>query len=130
MLIKTLTIVITCGLILALGVSSLVLAHPKVDKQQQFAEKVKTGILSLGTGPDARIEVKLHDKTKLSGFVSAANEETFVVCDSKSGGARTVAYDDVAKVKGNNLSTGKTLALVGIIMAAGLVIVYLVVRRR
>jgi hypothetical protein len=36
---------------------------------------VKEGIHKLGTGLDARIEVKLRDKTKLKGYVSEAGED-------------------------------------------------------
>lgn len=42
-------------------------ANTKLDKQTRFAEKVKNGIATLGTGADARIEVKLKDKQKLKG---------------------------------------------------------------
>ncbi len=38
-------------------------AGSKAEKETRFAEKVKDGISKLGTGPDARIEVKLRDKT-------------------------------------------------------------------
>ena len=83
----------------------------------RFAEKVKAGIGKLGTGTDARIEVKLRDKTKLKGYISEAGEDSFVVVDEKTGAASTVAYSQVKQVKGNNLSTAAKIAIgVGVIL--------------
>ncbi len=41
--------------------------------------KVKTGIAKLGIGTVACIEIKLHDKTKLKGYVSQISEESLGV---------------------------------------------------
>jgi hypothetical protein len=59
-----------------LGIAGVTPAHAesKEQKETRFAAKVK-GIHKLGTGPDARIEVKLRDKTKLKGYVSEAGED-------------------------------------------------------
>lgn len=120
---RTLTVVIACVLIVTLGTVSLVSAKPKGDKQRELTEKVKAGILSLGVGPETKVEVTLRDKTRLSGFISEANEESFVVSDSKSGATTTVAYPQVAKVKGNNWSTKKTITVTAVIVGA-LAIIY------
>ena len=92
MLRKIPTILLAGGLILALGISSLVLANPKADKQRRLTEKVKVEILNLGTRPEARVQVKLRDKTKLPGFIGEANDESFVVTDNRSAATRRVAY--------------------------------------
>lgn len=114
---------IACALILCLSFVSLAAASPRTDKRRESVEKVRTGILSLGTGPDARVEVTLRDKTKLAGYISAAGDENFVVNDSRSGAERTIPYDDVAKVKGNNWSTKKTITITAVIVGA-LAIIY------
>ena len=41
------------------------LAKSKAEKEVEFAGKVKAGIANLGTGPEARVKLKLRDKTKL-----------------------------------------------------------------
>lgn len=48
-----------------LGVAGLrpAYAASKEEKATRFAEKVKEGVSKLGTGAEARIEVKLRDKT-------------------------------------------------------------------
>jgi hypothetical protein len=120
---RTLTVVIGCALMITLGTMSLVAAKPKGDKQREATEKVKAGILSLGVGPETNVEVTLRDKTKLTGYISEANEESFVVSDSKSGTRTTVPYPQVAKVKGNNWSSKKTIAVTAVIVGA-LAIIY------
>ena len=88
---------------------------------------MKKGISKLGTGAEARIEVKLRDKTKLKGYVGEAGEDSFVVVDEKTGAASTVTYSQVKQVKGNNLSQGAEIAIgVGVILLPIVVVLILV----
>jgi hypothetical protein len=96
-------------------------------KGATFAEKVKLEIAKLGIGPEARIKVKLKDKTRLDGYVSEAGEEHFIVTDLRTGRESTVAYPEVVQVQGHNLSKGAKIAIaVGVI--AGVIIVLYIVR--
>jgi hypothetical protein len=101
-------------------------ANTTLEEQARFAEKVKTGIVKLGVGPDARVAVKLRDNTKLSGYISEVNESSFVVTNAKTGVSTVVSYPDVKQVKGNNLSTGQKFAVAAVIVAA-LAIIYFAV---
>ena len=96
-------------------------ASTKPDDEAKFAAKVKTEIARLGTGPEARIEVSLRDKTNLKGYVSEADDTHFAVVNAKTGKATTVAYPQVRKVKGNNLSTKAHIAI-GIAVTVGLLV--------
>jgi len=92
-------------------------AGSKEEKETRLAEKVKEGISKIGTGAAAHVEVKLRDKTKLKGYVSEANEDSFVTVDEKTNATSTVAYSQVQQVKGNNLSTAAKIAIgVGVIL--------------
>lgn len=121
---KILAAVIVCVLTLTVGFPASALANSATDKRARFADKVKAGVIRLGTGADARVEVKLRDKTKLSGYVSEANEGSFVVTDAKLGTNTVVAYPDVAQVRGNNLSTGQKVLIGAAITAGVLAIIY------
>lgn len=101
---------IVVGLLVNLVCYTPVMANLN-SKEAKFAAKVKAGIAKLGTGPEARIEVKLRDKTKLKGYISEANEESFVVVDDKTGSATQVKYPQVKKVKGKNNLTGEQIAI-------------------
>ncbi|HEV7892086.1 MAG TPA: hypothetical protein VGP08_15680 [Pyrinomonadaceae bacterium] len=95
------------------------------EKEARRAEKVRTQLSKLGTGKDARIKVELRDKTRLEGYVSAADADTFSVTDGK-GNTTPVPYQQVKKAQGNNLSTGAKIAI-GVGIAAAIVIVIAVI---
>jgi len=102
----------------------LVYAASKEEKEVRFAEKVKASVLKLGTGEAARVKIKLRDKTKLTGYISAADDEGFTVIDSKNGTATTVVYPQVKSVQGHNLSTGAKIAI-GVGIAAAIIFIIL-----
>ncbi len=97
-------------------------AESKVEKQTRQTEKIKTGITQLGTGEQAGVQLKLKDQTKLKGYVSEANDDHFVVVDSKTGASTRVQYAQVQQAKGNNLSTGAKVAIGLGVLAAVLAI--------
>ena len=99
-------------------------AASKEEKQARFAEKVKASVLTFGTGEAARVKVKLQDKTKLAGYISAADGDGFTVIDAKTGIATTVTYPQVKSVQGNNLSTRAKIAI-GVGLGAALIFIIL-----
>lgn len=101
-----------------LAAAPSVWAKSKAEKEAQQIEKIKTAILKLGAGPDARVNLKLRDKTKVAGYIQAAGAESFMVVADTTGAATSVPYPNVAQVKGNNLSTGAKVAIVLGIAAA------------
>jgi sRNA-binding regulator protein Hfq len=110
-------------LVINLSLSASVFADTKEDKKAKLAAKIKSEISKLGTGKDARIEVKLKDGTKLKGYVSEISADQFVVMNEKTGTPTSVTYPQAKQVKGNNLSTGvKILIGVAIVFAVLLVI--------
>lgn len=123
---RLLATLITCVLYFAFAMPAEISANTTLEEQARFAEKVKTGIVKLGVGPDARVAVKLRDNTKLSGYISEVNESSFVVTNAKTGVSTVVSYPDVKQVKGNNLSTGQKFAVAAVIVAA-LAIIYFAV---
>ena len=109
-------------LVLNLGSAPRVSAETKGEKEARFAAKVKAGIMKLGTGPEARIRVRLRDKTKAEGYVARASEEGFVLVDAKTGAETEIAYSQVKQAKGNNLSTGVTIAIALGVLAAVIIL--------
>lgn len=80
-------------------------------KEEKRIEKVRTQIAKLGTGPEAKIEVKLKDGTKIKGYVTEAGQDQFVVLNSKTGENIPVPYPQVKQAKGNNLNTGAVIVI-------------------
>lgn len=78
---------------------------------QRRTQKIKTDIAKLGVGTEARVKVKLRDKTKLEGYVSETGTDTFNITDARTGKSTTVAYSQVSEITGSNLSTGAKVAI-------------------
>jgi uncharacterized membrane protein YdfJ with MMPL/SSD domain len=93
-------------------------AKTKEEKAAELTAKVKREIVKLGTGPDARIEVKLRDKTKLKGYISQVGENSFAITDPTTGAETNVSYPNVTKATGANMSTGAKIAIVALVGVA------------
>jgi hypothetical protein len=104
-------------------VSSGAMASPSISKEQDQVEKLKAGIIKLGTGPDAQIKIRLRDKTKISGYVSEAGERSFVVVDAKTGQPTSIPYPQVGQAKGNNLSSKAKIAITLIVLTGVFILV-------
>ena len=111
-------------LVINLSLSSVAFAETKEEKEAKFADNVKINVVKLGTGKEARVEVKLKDGTKIKGYISEINDNGFVVVNDKTGTSTEIPYPQAKQVKGNNLSTGVKIAIaVGIIVAVSFLIV-------
>ena len=97
------------GLLLNLTFYSTAMAN--TEKDAKFAEKVKANINKLGTGKDAKVEIKLKDGTKLKGYVSEVKDSGFVLTNEDTGISNEIPYLQVKQVKGQNLSAGKKFLL-------------------
>ncbi len=121
MLKKICSVVLAALLIQSVAVPAF--AKSDAEKAAKRAEKVRTQLAKLGTGKDALVSLELRDKTKLKGYISEAGAESFVVTDS-AGKTTTVAYPQVKKAQGNNLSTGAKIAI-GVGIGAAIVLIIL-----
>ncbi len=105
------------------------MAKSKEEKLVAHTTKVRTAILRLGVGEETRVSVRLYDKSRLSGYISRANDSSFEVTDLTTGAQTDVPYQDVKQVKGQNLSTGATIAIAaGIAVGVTLLVLYLIAR--
>src|SRR5574341_746197 len=125
---RTLTITLIASLILSLALAPSALAKSKSEKEAEFAAKVKAGIVKLGVGPEAKLTVKLRDKTKLTGYVSQIGEDSFVIADAGTGATTEVAYPNVTQVKGNNLSVGAAIVIGVAAAGATILILFLIAK--
>lgn len=118
-------------LIIALLVCAEVCIQPayaktQADRQAQHNAKITNAIGKLGVGKDARISVKLREGKRIEGFIRETRDDIFVVADLNTGITTEVAYRDVKRVTGHNLSTGAKVAI-GVGIAVGVLIVLAVI---
>ena len=105
------------------------LIHDVARAQSDAAsDKVKAEVAKRGTGPKAKVTVKLKDKTTLKGYISNASGDSFTLSDSKTGQVRTLAYSDVAEVKKQGgmslaakigIGVGVTVGVLALVVAIG-----------
>lgn len=104
---------ITLSSLIAFSLVLTSVALPAFANGGDSADKVRSEIRRLGTGPETRVKVKLKDGTKVEGFVAEANDREFVVENSKTGVRTPVPYPAAKQVRGNNLS-GTVKILIGV----------------
>lgn len=81
-------------------------------------ERVRSGLLKIGTGEETRVAVRLRDGSRLKGYIFATDTETFSVADLKTGMRQTVGYSDVAQIRAQNLTSGQKLAIGSAVIVA------------
>jgi len=125
---KNLSLFLVASLLLSLFAAPAAMARTKEEKEAALAAKVKAGVAKLGAGVDAKISVRLRDKTKFKGHVSRIEGEAFFVADANTGAETRVAYGDVTQAKGNNLSTGAIIAIAaGVAVGVTLLVIYIII---
>ena len=103
-------------------------AGAKSLSDQQATEKIRTKVLKMGVGVNARVTVKLRDNSQLNGYISDAGQDSFTVVERGTGFNKTVSYADTQSVKkaGSGVSA-KTLIILGAV-AAGAAVTWMVVK--
>lgn len=125
---KSLLMMVIC--LLAFGTNiNFIAAQTKIDRNLSSDEKVKANVLKRGTGEKSKVVVKMKDGTKRKGYISQTGENSFDLTDSKTKQTGSLAYSDVAQVKGTGLSTAAKIAIgVGIGVAVSAIVVGIAVR--
>jgi uncharacterized integral membrane protein len=79
-------------------------------KIKKRAESIKKGVKKLGVSKDSIVKVKMRDKTKIKGYISQIDEDSFTVTD-KTGQSTVIEYTKAKQIKGNNLHAGVWIAI-------------------
>jgi hypothetical protein len=115
----------TCLLVSSTYAASLA-ASAQARNEQELAQKIRGKIVKIGSGPKARVEVKLKDGNRVKGYISEVGADHFAVTDKKTGGVTTISYAQARQVKTPNENPLKDpkvwlgLALIPTILAIGL----------
>ena len=82
----------------------------QIESTRSKVEKLRAG--------NSKVEVKLRDKTKIKGYITAVDQDSFTVSDSKTGTTQTVAYREVSDVKKSGGSSMKPWLIFGAVLLA------------
>ncbi len=77
---------------------------------QEHAEKIEKAIRKLRSGTDSKVTVNLWNKSKVKGYVSDIDDDSFTVVE-KNGNSSTIKFTEAKKVKGKNLPAGVWIAI-------------------
>jgi hypothetical protein len=90
-------------------------------------EKTKLEVQKLSTDRGKQVQVKLRDQTKIKGYITAVEQDTFTVSDLKRGTSQTVAFAEVSSVKRPGGISSKTWLILGAI-ATGAVVTWIIAK--
>jgi hypothetical protein len=111
-LVKVLTAYICIASIFILNtVSAEAYSEPSTDE-------ARAAIRQIGTGKDARVQIRLTNGRIVKGHVLVAGNDTFDVFDQKSDQAITIAYSDISEIQRVQMSKAKKF-WVGIAVTLG-----------
>src|SRR4030095_9415856 len=86
------------------------------------ADQIRASVQRIGQGRDAKVQAKLRDGRKVTGYISAAGEDSFVVTNPKTGSSETVAYVDALHVKKPSGGVSRGWIIGGAAAAGGVVV--------
>ena len=111
MLRRTFAIMLS-GLVLLTGFGFQSAGAQSIEDQETV--KIRTKVHKIGVGVNARVDVKLKDKSQFQGYISDANDDSFTVVQRGTGASKTMSYSEIASVKkaGSGVSA-KTLIIIG-----------------
>ncbi len=89
-------------------------------------EKVRVGLMRLGAGEQTRVAVKLRNGTRLSGYISSIDDDSFTVSELGSTKNREIDYSDVAQIHANNI-TSRQKFIIGTVFIVGFLTILLLV---
>lgn len=118
-------LVIGALLVMLIGARPIA-AQSKELTAAEFTASVKKKIVKLGTGPEAKLQVKLQDKTKLKGYVSKVGEESFALRNPKTNTETTVLYPNVTQLK-TKMSTGEVITISALAAVGGIILLAVIV---
>jgi hypothetical protein len=68
-------------------------------RDQAAIEGIRSQIYKAGEGPGARIEITLHNDTRVKGYIRESGREHFIVRDVQGAKDVRIEYTEVARVK-------------------------------
>ena len=122
---------IACLLVLVMGFplsmwSQSQVANPTEAQGKKLVEggpasKAKGEVQKRGAGERSRVRVTLRNQSEVKGYISQIDTDTFQVTGKKSGRVTTIAYQDVARIRGGGMSTVAKIAITAGVVAGAMI---------
>jgi hypothetical protein len=106
---KCLSIALTLLMFNPIWVTPL-FAQPRGGWKKYSPDQLRAAVGVLGTGQEARVTVKLRDKTTFSGYLSQAEPTRFLVREDQTRKVIPVSYGNVKELRAENTENGVQFA--------------------
>ena len=117
---------IVCCLLLITANASFISAQTNPENKDSSIAKVKAKVTKRSTAKNTYIKVKMLDGKKLSGDITQAGEDSFTLTDSQTKQSTSIAYRDVAQVKGKGLLSTTNKIAIGVLVGAAAIVLTIV----
>ena len=85
------------------------------------ASEAKGEVQKRSVGERSRVRVTLRNQSEVKGYISQIDTDTFQVTGKKSGRVTTIAYQDVARIRGGGMSTVAKIAITAAVVAGAMI---------
>ncbi len=113
---------LVCILLVAMLAGTIPHSAAGQNREDQSVQRVKEGVAKIGTGEKSRVKVELKVGTRIEGYINQIDDQSFSVVDRKTGQSTSIAYTDVAKLKGKGMSTAVKIVIVASVGLAAILI--------
>ena len=117
---------LSCVLCLTMQVE-LVGAQANPAREQTDIERIKKSLTDSAARPKARVQARLKDKRRVTGYLGEMRDDEFILSETPSGSAVAIAYRDVATITNKNHSTFTKVGIAALVGGTALLTVVAIV---
>ena len=105
----------------------LVAAQANTAREGKGIERVKKSLTESAAHPGARVEARLKDRRRVTGYLGEMRDDEFILNETPSGAALVIAYQDVAAITNKNHSTFSKVGIAALVGGTALLTVVAIV---
>jgi hypothetical protein len=105
----------------------LVAAQANSARDETDIESIKKSLTESAAHPKARVEARLKDKRRVTGYLGEMRDDEFTLNETPSGSAMVIAYRDVATITNKNHSTFAKVGIAALLGGTALLTVVAIV---
>jgi len=105
----------------------LVAAQVNPASEETDIERIKNSLTDSAAHPKARVEARLKDKRRVTGYLGEMRDDDFILNETPSGSAVVIAYRDVRAITYKNHSTFTKVGLAALVGGTALLAVVAIV---
>ena len=114
-------------LCLTMQAELVVTAQANPASQETDIERIKKSLTESAAHPKARVQARLKNKRRITGYLGEMRDDEFILNEPSSGRAVVISYRDVATITKKNHSTFTKLGLAALVGGTALLAIVAIV---